>query len=189
MSDETPWEPPLAGTEAEALVGALDRLRWTFRYKVDGLDRAGLTATIPSSSLTLGGLVKHLAVVEDWYTTGRLTGEEIGEPWASMDTDADDWDFTSAAEDDPASLYELYDASVDRARTRLTGFLSHGGPAREVEANDGHTHANARRLLCDLLEEYGRHVGHADLLREAVDGRTGEDPPGGWRPIGAVTRG
>ena len=39
-----------------------------------------------------------------------------------------------------------------------------------------------RRLLCDLIEEYGRHTGHADLLREAVDGRVGEDPPPGWRP-------
>ena len=106
-----------------------------------------------------------------------------------MDTDADDWDFSSAAADEPAYLYELYDAAVDRSRRRFADFLAEGGAAREVEANDGHTHANARRLLCDLLEEYGRHVGHADLLREAVDGRTGEDPPGGWRPIGAVTRG
>jgi hypothetical protein len=40
-----------------------------------------------------------------------------------------------------------------------------------------------RRLLCDLIEEYGRHTGHADLLREAVDGRVGEDPPDGWRPV------
>jgi hypothetical protein len=46
-------------------------------------------------------------------------------------------------------------------------------------------HANLRRLVCDLIEEYGRHTGHADLLREAVDGLTGEDPPPGWRPPGA----
>ena len=48
--------------------------------------------------------------------------------------------------------------------------------------NDAGEHANLRRLLCDMIEEYGRHTGQADLLREAVDGLTGEDPPPGWRP-------
>jgi hypothetical protein len=43
-------------------------------------------------------------------------------------------------------------------------------------------HASLRRLLCDMIEDYGRHTGHADLLREAVDGRVGEDPPPGWQP-------
>jgi hypothetical protein len=50
-----------------------------------------------------------------------------------------------------------------------------------VASPDGE-HASLRRLVCDLIEEYGRHTGHADLLREAVDGRVGEDPPPGWRP-------
>ena len=60
-----PWEPPLAGTEVEHLAGALDRLRATFRWKADGLDAVGLSATIGASSLTIGGLLKHLAFVED----------------------------------------------------------------------------------------------------------------------------
>jgi hypothetical protein len=50
-------------------------------------------------------------------------------------------------------------------------------------SNDAGEHASLRRLLFDLLEEYGRHTGHADLIREAVDGRTGEDPPPGWKPV------
>ncbi len=49
-------------------------------------------------------------------------------------------------------------------------------------------HASLRRLVCDLIEEYGRHTGHADLIREAVDGRVGEDPPAGWRPKGGHYR-
>ena len=49
--------------------------------------------------------------------------------------------------------------------------------------------ASLRRLLCDLIEEYGRHTGHADLLREAVDGLVGEDPPAGWRPVGPAGAG
>jgi hypothetical protein len=61
--------------------------------------------------------------------------------------------------------------------------LANGGLDQEVHAggSDGR-HASLRRLLCDLIEEYGRHTGHADLLRESVDGLTGEDPPAGWRP-------
>ncbi len=189
MTETRPWEPPLAGTESEALLGALDRLRWTFRYKTDGLDAAGLATTLATSTLTLAGLLKHLAAVEDWYSTARLDGSPWGEPWAGFGWDGgDDWDFTSAAEDDPAFLYALYDAAVERARRRMSDFLADGGAGREVAANDGRTHANARRLICDLIEEYGRHVGHADLLREAVDGRTGEDPPGGWRPTGVAAR-
>ena len=64
-STDTPWEPPLAGTETEQVVGALDRLRATFRWKADGLDSAGLGTSIGASTLTLGGLLKHLAAAED----------------------------------------------------------------------------------------------------------------------------
>ena len=82
MTDsEHPWEPPLAGTEVEHLVGALDRLRTTFRWKADDLDAAGLQARIGSSSLTLGGLLKHLAVVEDFTFRTKLSGESLGAPW------------------------------------------------------------------------------------------------------------
>ena len=59
--NDTPWEPPFSGTEAEHLLGALDRLRWTFRWKADGLDAGGLDTRIGASTLTLGGLLKHLA--------------------------------------------------------------------------------------------------------------------------------
>jgi hypothetical protein len=178
-----PWEPPLAGTETEHLIGALDRLRATFRWKADGLDAAGLQARIGASSLTLGGLLKHLAAVEDYMFTTKLSGEPIGEPWAGFGWDgSDDWDFTSAADDTPEQLYALWDGAVERSRGRLDAVLADGGLDQlvHVSSPDGR-HASLRRLLCDLLEEYGRHTGHADLLREAVDGLVGEDPPAGWR--------
>jgi hypothetical protein len=57
-----------------------------------------------------------------------------------------------------------------------------------VSGPDGR-HASLRRLVCDLIEEYGRHTGHADLLREAVDGVTGEDPPAGWHAKAGRYRG
>ena len=79
-STDYPWEPPLAGTEVEHLTGALDRLRTTFRWKADDLDAAGLQARIGASALTLGGLLKHLAAVEDYMFTAKLSGEPLGAP-------------------------------------------------------------------------------------------------------------
>ncbi|HEX9066544.1 MAG TPA: DUF664 domain-containing protein [Streptosporangiaceae bacterium] len=185
MTDnDTPWEPPLAGTEAEQLLGALDRLRTTFRWKADDLDAAGLQTTVGASTLTIGGLLKHLALNEDAMFAAKMRGEPLGEPWDSLGQDgSDDWEFASAAHDKPELLYELFDDAVQRSRERVRTALAAGDLGQPVHAAwpDG-THATLRRLVCDLIEEYGRHTGHADLLREAVDGRTGEDPPPGWQP-------
>jgi len=191
MTDsDPPWEPPLAGTEAEHLTGALDRLRTTFRWKADDLDAAGLQARIGASSLTLGGLLKHLAFVEDYTFTSKLRGDPPGAPWdpAAWDDD-EDWEFTSAAGDTPGQLYALWDGAVERSRARLGAALANGGldQLAHVSAPDGR-HASLRRLVFDLIEEYGRHTGHADLLREAVDGLAGEDPPGGWHPRAGRSR-
>ena len=185
---DTPWEPPFAGTEAEALLGALDRLRWTFRYKADGLDGAGLAVTVGTSTLTLGGLLKHLAAAEDEIFGSKLSGTPLGEPWTGWGWDGgDDWDFTSAAADPPELLYRTYDDAVARSRRRVAAALAAGGLDQRVHVGGGA--ANLRRLVCDALEEYGRHTGHADLLREAVDGRAGEDPPDGWRPTDGPSAG
>ena len=182
--NETPWEPPLAGSETEALLGALDRQRWTFRFKAGDLDAEGLRATVGASTVTLGGLLKHLAANEDYMTTVKLSGTAMDETWKDNGWDGDnDWEFSSAAEDSPEALYSLYDGAVARARARVDTALSNGGLDQEIAAADSDgDHANLRRLLLDMLEEYGRHTGHADLIRESVDGRTGEDPTPGWRP-------
>jgi hypothetical protein len=180
---DTPWEPPLAGTELEHLVGALDRLRTTFRWKADDLDAAGLAVRVGASSLTLGGLLKHMAINEDYMFTRKLTGEPVGEPWESLSDGTDDWEFTSAANDTPEQLYAFWEDAVGRSRVRLGTALAQGGLDQLVHVSSAQgQHASLRRLLCDLIEEYGRHTGHADLLREAVDGRVGEDPSPGWRP-------
>ncbi len=184
-NSDYPWEPPIAGDETAALLGALDRLRTTFRFKADNLDAAGLSHRIGSSSLTLGGLLKHLALNEDYMFTRKLTGDPIGPPWDALrpDGSSDDWEFDTAVDDKPEELYALWDDAVARSHARLDAILAKGGlgqPAH-IAWPDGQ-HANVRRLICDLIEEYGRHTGHADLLREAVDGVVGEDPPAGWRP-------
>jgi hypothetical protein len=188
-NSDVPWEPPFAGTEAEHLVGALDRLRTTFRWKADDLDPAGLRTRVGASSLTLGSLLKHLALVEDHTFGTKLSGQPLGAPWDAADWDSDqDWEFTSAANDTPEQLYTLWDRAVERSRARLDAALADGGLDQlvHVSAPNGR-HASLRRLVCDLIEEYGRHTGHADLIREAVDGRVGEDPPAGWAPKGSQT--
>ena len=184
-NDDYPWEPPLAGTEAQQLLGALDRMRTTFRWKADDLDAAGLQSRVGASSLTLGGLLKHLAINEDYMFTTKLTGKPLGAPWDGLgrDDSDEDWELTSAADDAPEELYAFFDDAVERSRDRLSAALEEGGLDQLVHASGSNgEHASLRRLVCDLIEEYGRHTGHADLLREAVDGRVGEDPPAGWRP-------
>ena len=183
MVDDDPpaWEPPIAGSEVEHLLGSLDRLRATFRWKAGGLDAVGLSTRIASSDLTLGGLLKHLACVEDVMFTMKLAGTAPGEPWQSADWEQfPSWDFTSAAEDPPEDLYALWEAAVTRSRDRVDAALADAGLDHEAHIADRGVHASLRRLLFDLVEEYGRHCGHADLLREAVDGLVGEDPPRGW---------
>lgn len=180
---ENPWEPPLAGTEAEHLLGALDRLRATFRWKAGGLTAEQLATRLGPSALTIGGLLKHLTGVETVKATWDLFGSNPGEPWASLEDH--DWPFTSAAEDSPASLYENYDAAVLRSRSVLAEAIEKDGLDQPIFLSETWgTTVTLRRIICDLIEEYGRHTGHADLIRESIDGRVGEDPPAHWRPEG-----
>ncbi|MFI5930851.1 DUF664 domain-containing protein [Actinoplanes sp. NPDC051494] len=182
MTADSPWEPPFAGTEAEHLAGALDRLRVTFRWKADGLGANGLRARIGASALTLGGLLKHLALVEDSIFVMKFR-DELPMAWAGTAAGAEDWEFESAAEDPPERLYAYWDDAVARSRATFGAAMAGGGldqPAA-ITGPDAQV-VSLRRLVCDLIEEYGRHTGHADLLRESVDGLTGEDPPPGWRP-------
>jgi hypothetical protein len=186
MSDHSypAWEPPFAGTEVEHMLGSLQRMRVTFRWKADGLDAAQLDARLPASTLTVGGLLKHVAVQEDYASAVKIDGATMPPEWGDNDWDADqDWEFTSAAGQTPAELYALYDGAVERSRARIGAAITERGIDGDsaVTLEDG-TRASIRRILYDLLEEYARHTGHVDLVREAVDGRVGEDPPSDWRP-------
>jgi hypothetical protein len=180
--DREPWpEPPLAADEPTQIVAALERQRATLAWKTGGLDAAGLRATAAASSLTLGGLLKHLALVEDNTFTYRIAQREMPAPWNAVDWDADpDWEWRSAADDTPEALYALWREAVERSRGALEATLADGGLDQLVTSmKDEHgASPNLRRVLLDTLEEYGRHVGHADIIRESVDGLVGEDPPG-----------
>jgi Protein of unknown function (DUF664) len=181
-------EPPLAGDEAATLVGSLERQRAFVAWKCGGLDQAGLSATLPPSTITLGGLLKHLAFVETYHFTRLWFGrEDPGPPWNEADWEVDpDWEWHSAAENTPEELMTLWRDAVAWSRTIVAEALSHGGLDQlgqftNPEAKNPEYRGKSpslRRILIDLIEEYARHVGHADLIRESVDGVVGEDPPG-----------
>jgi hypothetical protein len=170
---------PAAGDEASTLVGALERNRRTFAWKCAGVDAPGLRATVGASTMTLAGLMKHLALVEDYYFTFQLHGRPMPPPWDGVDFDADpSWEWRTALEDDPDYLRDLWLAAVRRSRSAIDDVLADGGLGQEASMKwpDGDTFT-LRRFLVDLIEEYARHTGHADLLRESCDGETGEGPP------------
>jgi hypothetical protein len=176
--ERVPAEPPIAGDETATLLGSLERLRATLRWKTGGLDAAALRTTVGASSITLGGLLKHLALVEDITFSERLLGRDPGPPWNAVDWDADrDWEWRTAAEDTPEELYRLWADAVARSRASAAEALADGGLDRLSLGSTRPQAPSMRRLVIDLIEEYARHVGHADLIRESVDGLVGEDPP------------
>jgi uncharacterized damage-inducible protein DinB len=171
-------EPPVAGDEIATQLGSLERQRAIFAWKCGGLDAAGLQVTVGASSMTLGGLLKHLALVEDEYFSVRLLGRDPAPPWDAVDWDADrDWEWHTAAEDTPEQLMTLWRDAVARSRAAVAEALAEGGLDQLVRKSSWTEAPSLRRVLIDMIEEYARHVGHADLIRESVDGLVGEDPP------------
>jgi hypothetical protein len=169
-------EPPDAANEASTLLGFLDYQRQTFAWKTSGLGAAELGVTINASTITLGGMIKHMALVEDAWLSDRLMGSDKSPPWNDVDWGADpDWDWHSAADDSPEILLNIWEESVDRSRANVAEFLldSDLGQLAKRPLGDGRT-PSARWILCHMIEEYARHNGHADLLREMIDGETGE---------------
>jgi uncharacterized damage-inducible protein DinB len=133
--------------------------------------------TVAASTMTLGGLLKHMAYVEDLWFSRRLLGHDAQPPWDTVDWNADpDWDWHSAANNSPEQLRSLWQDAVTRSRTLTTQALADGGLGRPSNVLDTfHGVAPSLRwIVVHMIEEYARHNGHADLLREAIDGETGE---------------
>lgn len=184
MTEQTGAEnpgPPVAGDEAATLLGFLDRQRATFAWKAGGLDAGGLSARVGSSSMTLGGMLKHLARFEDDMSTEWLHGRAQVAPWNAVNWDDDgDWDWNSAADDSPEQLYGQWHDAVTRSRALFADALAGGDLGRQgtVASHPQIELPSVRYILLNMIEEYARHNGHADLIRESVDGLVGQDPPG-----------
>jgi uncharacterized damage-inducible protein DinB len=169
-------EPPLTSDESATLLGFLDYQRATFEWKCAGLNAEALMTTIAASTMTLGGMMKHLALVEDYWFSQWLRGHESGSPWVDANWEADpDWDWHSATENTPEELRLLWSNSVATSRAMVSEALAEGdlGQLAHRKWPDGRS-PNMRWILTHMIEEYARHNGHADLIRESIDGQTGE---------------
>ena len=189
IDDQGRPEPPIAASERDTLLGYLDFQRATLEWKTRGLDEAGLRRTIASSTMTLAGLLKHMAYVEDHWFSGMLLDLPRMSPWAEVDWAATpDWEWESAAREPADVVRAQWSTSVERSRAVVREVLSR--VSDEASTNDATTgdplgalakrswpngdKPSLRWILVHMIEEYARHNGHADLLREAVDGETGE---------------
>lgn len=169
-------EPLFSGQESDVLVSFLEWQRSTLEWKTRGLEREGLSRTIASSSMTLGGILKHMAWVEDHWFSHVLHDRERSELWSSVDWSThSNWEWTSAVGDAPDELRSMWSSFVEASRTALDEALPSGGLdqlAKRTGNVDGRP--SLRWIILHMIEEYARHNGHADLIREAVDGQTGE---------------
>jgi uncharacterized damage-inducible protein DinB len=166
-------EPPVAGNELDTLLGALERNRRVLAWKCADLDAAAMATTIGRSAITIGGLLRHLAKVEADSFAWKLHGRDSGHTTENPD---DDWAWTP--EEDPDAAWRQWYDAVERSRALVAEAVADGG----LDRAKGHEFTgwgtlSLRRILVDMIEEYARHTGHADLIRETIDGRVGEDAP------------
>ena len=119
-----------------------------------------------------------MALVEDYYFSLGL-GEVMPQPWRDVDFDADpDWELALGGRRlRRVSWRGCGEAAVDRSRVATAAFLADGSPDAPVRWTEHRETPNLRRVLVDMVEEYARHTGHADLIRESIDGLVGEDEP------------
>jgi hypothetical protein len=164
------------GNEVEMLQFALDRVRRQFAWKTGELDAGQLRRRHSPSELTLAGLVKHMAFVEDGFTA-RAAERPLAAPWDARGwVENDRWGWESAVSDGPEEIYGLWYGAAARSRAEWEELSADGGLDVVIADPDPRWSSNRRRILMDLLEEYLKHTGHADVLREAIDGETGNDP-------------
>ena len=162
-------DPPATGSERQTLEAYLDYQRQTVLDKAEGLPREELARIHPPSTLTLAGLLLHLALVEESWLEVRFAGLAEREPWIGVDWAADpDWEFHAAVEWDPEAVRQRYRDAIERSHAVCAGADSLDQlSAKTLRSGE---QFSLRWVLLHLLEETARHAGHADLLREAVDG-------------------
>jgi uncharacterized damage-inducible protein DinB len=163
--------PDLNTPELETLGRYLDAYRQVVPWKLEGVDdEAARRAAVPSGT-SLAGLLKHLALVERYWFQRVIAGRDVPIPWLDGEgDDADDGWHLGPGEslDDVVALYGREVAESRRIQATLTD------PDATVEVHGGPV--SVRRILIHMVEEVARHAGHADILREQIDGATGQFP-------------
>jgi uncharacterized damage-inducible protein DinB len=168
MTEDNRPEPPHVGSEAETLRGFLDFHRATLLWKLEGLDDEQLRRAMVPSGTSLLGLVKHLAYVERSWFQRVWAGQEVSFPWTRDDPDAD---WRIEPDETTADIVALYNGECDRSRQ----IVAAAAALDEAVVHPRWKEAVSRRwILTHMIEETARHVGHADILREQIDGVVGE---------------
>ena len=182
MTDER-VNPPFEADERATLAAFLDRQRATLAVKCDGLTEDQLRQqAVPPSTLSLLGLVRHMAEVERNWFRPVLGGEEMATIFApGMDWEAS---FRDVATADVAEAFRIWRAECDHARGLVAA-----APSFDVRGFRYSGYASLRWVMTHMIEEYARHNGHADLLRERLDGSTGESGAGRRQPAPRESRG
>jgi uncharacterized damage-inducible protein DinB len=153
----------------EVLLEYLDFYRWTVREKVTGLDEASLRTSRLASGWTPIELVKHLVAVERRWLVWGFEGVDVADPWV----DERDGRWYASPEDRIDHLLDAIDAGGRHTREVV---MAHDltDPGAPSDRWDGAPPATLERVLLHLVQEYARHTGHLDIVRELVDGTTGE---------------
>jgi hypothetical protein len=168
--EEDPRSDDGPGDERTTLTAYLRDYRLTLELKCGGLDAAGMACrSVPPSNLSLLGLVRHLTDVERHWFRRALAGQEVG--WRFRRDDDRDAAFNEAAAD-PALVEAAWIAW--REEVRFAERFVDDAPDLEVTGTYPAGIVSLRDVLVHMIEEYARHMGHADLLRERIDGRVGQ---------------
>ena len=169
-------EPEPAVNEVETLRGFLNFQRATLKWKSEGLAQDQLNVSVAKSTVTIGGLLKHMTFVENEWFWRWIGDNDRLEPWLSTDFEKDpDWEFTSAKRDDAETLMANWTDSIQLSESILDDYLQSGGLDQLAKRKwpNGES-PSLRWILVHMIEEYARHNGHADFIRESIDGSVGE---------------
>jgi uncharacterized damage-inducible protein DinB len=158
-------DPPLEASEFEMLRSFLDYHRATLLRKVDGVSDEDLRKPMVPSGTSLLGMVKHLAYVEQWWFRTVFRDEEVRYPWTEEDPDAD---WRIEPDESTEQIIELYRYSCALSREITAAALP------DDKARNAKFEGTMRWILLHMIEETARHNGHADILRELIDGAVGE---------------
>lgn len=175
---------PARGAESVILTTFLDHQRAVVRRKAEGLIDEQLRRRLPGhpSPLTIGGVVKHLGWVEIKWSQHVFAGcpyDQIDEPWRSQRGTDSDWEW-DPSQDSAVQLLEWFETAVATAGAVYSRAPSLSANSRQVGCADPGSETlpdaesyELRWILTHLIEEYARHAGHLDLIREEIDGVTG----------------
>ena len=164
---EQPPRTPHAGTELEILTAQLDDKRTILLRKVAGLSDDDLRRRPTVSSLSLLGLLRHSAYVERWWFSWVFAGIDVAFPWTDDDPDAD---FRPEPDESAAELAALYVTEIERSRAIVAAADLDDAAARAAPGEP----TTLRGIMVHMIQETSRHLGHADIMREAIDGATGD---------------